>query len=271
MAHPLAILSFGAAKDPWIERYLDEHAGCEWRDHSYDLRVLLKDPLSDDRVSHHENGTHAKTMVAVMGQSSWQDVVSAMIDYVIDYTHSHPNDKGMLLPIYCSKGQHRSDVSARFVAEACQSLRHQGLPIFDVQLFAMSECQSKHDKVNSIQKALLWSHEPWACPAPASVPAERRYGMQESRARPQSSEGILGAWAHVDWLQSEMQRPLETADTDAAIDDDASEPAATIDDDVPESTVTAYAAPQPKSASTPSTSCGRKPVPTKNPNKIAQA
>ena len=224
MAFPVAILSFGAARDSWVFQQLDRDAGVGWTDLSYDLRTALKDPLGDDRVSHTSNGTCGKTMVAVMGQPKWEGVVTGIIDDVLEAINVRPREaKGILVPLYCSMGLHRSDVSARWLYDALQSLRHGGSPLLDVQIFPLSECLNKRDKVNTISKAIQWTQQPWECPPPMLVPPEQRYGMQEARARPASATGILHAWAHVDSIQAQLDRdaaaaaePAEAAETVAA-------------------------------------------------------
>ena len=225
MAFPVAILSFGAARDSWVFQQLDSDAGVGWTDLSYDLRTALKDPLGDDRVSHTSNGTCGKTMVAVMGQPKWEGVVTGIIDDVLEAINVRPREaKGILVPLYCSMGLHRSDVSARWLYDALQSLRHGGSPLLDVQIFPLSECLNKRDKVNTIAKAIQWTQQPWECPPPMLVPPEQRYGMQEARARPAAATGILHAWAHVDRLQAQLDRdataaaaePAEAAETVAA-------------------------------------------------------
>ena len=225
MAFPVSILSFGAARDSWVFQQLDSDAGVGWTDLSYDLRISLKDPLGDDRVSHTSNGTCGKTMVAVMGQPKWEGVVTGIIDDVLEAINVRPREaKGILVPLYCSMGLHRSDVSARWLYDALQSLRHGGSPLLDVQIFPLSECLNKRDKVNTISKAIQWTQQPWECPPPMLVPPEQRYGMQEARARPASATGILHAWAHVDSIQAQLDRdaaaaaaePAEAAETVAA-------------------------------------------------------
>ena len=96
--------------------------------------------------------------------------------------------------------------------------------MLDVQIFPLSECLNRRDKVNTISKAIQWTQQPWECPPPMLVPPEQRYGMQEARARPASATDILHAWAHVDSIQAQLDRdaaaaaePAEAAETVAAL------------------------------------------------------
>ena len=216
MAFPVAILSFGADCDSWVFRQLDRDA-VGWKNLSYDLRTALDDPMTDDRVSLLRNGTCGKAMVAVMGKPKWEGVVTGIIDNVLEAVKVRPPEaKGLLVPVFCSKGQHRSDVSARWLYDALQSLRHGGSPLLDVQIFPLSECLNKRDKVNTISKAIQWTQQPWECPPPMLVPPEQRYGMQEARARPASATGILHAWAHVDSIQAQLDRDAAAAAAEPA-------------------------------------------------------
>ena len=64
MKAPVAMLSAGASTDPWVFAELDK-CSADWAHHSFDLKLALSDPLKQDRVSHLQNGTAAKTIVAV--------------------------------------------------------------------------------------------------------------------------------------------------------------------------------------------------------------
>ena len=111
-------------------------------------------------------------MVAVMGQPKWEEVVSGIIDAVLDDIHARGGrneGKGVLVSLYCRKGMHRSDVSARWLASALASLQYMGSPLLDVQLFPLSECLNKKDKQHTVGKAVEWAQSPWPCAAPMVV------------------------------------------------------------------------------------------------------
>ena len=110
MAIPVAVLSFGMQTDGHLKALLDKEYP-DWQDCAFDLRQSLRDPLGQDRVSHLQNGTDDKTVVAVVGQAKWADVAT---DIVTVATSKVSSDKaGLLIVLYCTKGQHRSDTTAR--------------------------------------------------------------------------------------------------------------------------------------------------------------
>lgn len=83
MAIPVAILSFGMATDGYLARTLDE---CypEWRDRSFDLREILRDPLHEDRVAYTQSGRDSKTVVAVCGQPAWPKAACDILDTIVE-------------------------------------------------------------------------------------------------------------------------------------------------------------------------------------------
>ena len=110
MAIPVAVLSFGMAADGYLKPLLDDEYP-DWRDCAFDLRQTLRDPLGEDRVSHLDNGTADKTVVAVVGQEKWPQVATDIVATATSKVSSHK--AGLLIVLYCTKGQHRSDTTAR--------------------------------------------------------------------------------------------------------------------------------------------------------------
>ena len=145
----VAVLCFGAQTDPWVFAALDAgHA--DWAQHAFDVALNLKDPLEDDRVSHQQNGSHAKTMIAVMGQSRFSETIAAILDHVAEQADS----SNLLISIYCKKGMHRSDVVSRFIVEALNTIAYRGEKLFNIQLFALNESSCHRDKKHAVSQAI---------------------------------------------------------------------------------------------------------------------
>lgn len=191
----VAVLCFGAQTDPWVFKSLDE-GSADWAEHAFDVALNLKDPLEDDRVHHQQNGTHGKTMIAVMGQGRFSDTVSGILDHVANQA-----DKpgGLLVPIYCKKGMHRSDVVSRFTVEALNTFEYAGEKLFNVQLFSLNESSCGRDKRHAVSQAIRWVTHGWE--APLLPTSKVRYGTVECRSRENASKNCGSAWAHVDYLQ----------------------------------------------------------------------
>ena len=52
----------------------------------FDCKKLLNDPLREDRVSFGEDGTHARTIVAVTGQDKFPIVCEDTMDKMLELT-----------------------------------------------------------------------------------------------------------------------------------------------------------------------------------------
>lgn len=205
----VAVLCFGAHTDPWVFEALDEgHA--DWAQHAFDVALNLKDPLEDDRVHHTQNGMHGKTMIAVMGQRRFSETAGTILDHVAaqaDKTY------GLLIPIYCKKGMHRSDVVSRFIAEALNEIEYQGEKLFNIQLFSLNESSCLRDKRHAVSQAIRWVTHGWE--APPMPTAKVRYGTVECRSRENASKHCGSAWAHVDYLQNYLNEKIVTKSLDA--------------------------------------------------------
>ena len=191
----VAVLCFGAQTDPWVFAALD--AGHDdWVQHAFDVALHLKDPLDDDRVSHQQNGSHAKTMIAVMGQSRFSDTIGIILDHVAAQAHV---TGGLLIPIYCKKGWHRSCVVSRFIVEALNTIEYQDEKLFNIQLFSLNESSCLRDKKHAVSQAIRWVQHGWE--APPLPTSSVRFGTVECRSRENASKNCGSAWAHVDYLQ----------------------------------------------------------------------
>jgi len=206
----VAVLCFGAVTDPWVFDALDAgHA--DWAQHAFDVALNLKDPLEDDRVHHTQNGTHGKTMIAVMGQSRFSEATGAILDHVAAQADS---TDGLLISIYCKKGMHRSDVVSRFIVEGLNTIEYQGEKLFNIQLFSLNESSCLRDKKHAVSQAIRWVTSGWE--APPLPTAKVRYGTVECRSRENASKHCGSAWAHVDYLQSYLNDTMLTKSQEAA-------------------------------------------------------
>jgi hypothetical protein len=195
----VSILCFGAQVDPWVFAMLDELCP-NWCENSWDAALSLSDPLEGDRVKHTDNGSSAKTIVAVMGQPAFVDTVSAITSHVFG---TRGVDAGILVPIYCKKGQHRSDVCSRFVTHALNSLHNDGGErLFNMQLFVLNESSCLRDKQHTVRQAVKWATDPWD--APMMPRTEHPFGMMECRARENASKNCAEAWQLIATLQDEF-------------------------------------------------------------------
>jgi hypothetical protein len=206
----VAVLCFGAHTDPWVFEALDaSHA--DWAQHAFDVALNLKDPLEDDRVHHTQNGMHNKTMIAVMGQSKFVEATGTILDHVAAQADS---TDGLLIPIYCKKGMHRSDVVSRFIAEALNEVEYQGEKLFNIQLFSLNESSCLRDKKHAVAQAIRWVTHGWE--APPMPTAKVRYGTVECRSRENASKNCGSAWAHVDYLQNYLNESMVTKSLDVS-------------------------------------------------------
>ena len=74
MAIAMAVVTFGHKEHRRVmENFTAEHGEGVY----VDLRELLSDPLGDDRVKFREDGSHAKTIIAVYGQPSLARAVTS--------------------------------------------------------------------------------------------------------------------------------------------------------------------------------------------------
>lgn len=207
----VSILCFGAQTDPWVFAMMDELCP-DWCENSWDVAMSLSDPLEGDRVKYTENGSSPKTIVAVMGQPAFADTVSAITSHVFC---TRGDDAGILVPIYCKKGQHRSDVCSRFVTHALNSLHSDdGERLFNMQMFMLNESGSMRDKQHTVRQAVRWATTPWD--APMMPRTEHPFGLMECRARENASKNCADAWKHIAALQDEyFASPVEPTIADA--------------------------------------------------------
>ena len=80
----------------------------------HDCKGLMNDPLREDRVSFGEDGTHARTIVAVMGQDKFPIVCEDTMDKMLELTgDAAARGMGIILSGSCEQGVHRVDAWGR--------------------------------------------------------------------------------------------------------------------------------------------------------------
>ena len=131
-----------------------------------------------------------------MGQSRFSDTIGIILDHVAAQAES---PDGLLIPIYCKKGMHRSDVVSRFIVEALNTIEYQDEKLFNIQLFSLNESSCLRDKKHAVSQAIRWVQHGWE--APPLPTSSVRFGTVECRSRENASKNCSSAWAHVDYLQ----------------------------------------------------------------------
>ena len=112
--------------DSWIEYYV--------------AKSLPKDPESGG-VGHTETGLHPVTIKQVFRQDRFADLLVEMTESCVAHFMSH--GPGGLV-ISCRKGNHRSDVTMRELAETLNELVcPSGKRLFNVQIFPLNQAQLK--------------------------------------------------------------------------------------------------------------------------------
>jgi hypothetical protein len=147
-----------------------------------DLRTKMPDPLKQDRVRPEEDATHAKTIVAVMGQHQFPVVIEETLALLCTEFPGQPPDvrkKGAHVLVNCYSGYHRNDSFTRVFESLLNMCKVADMKIFNAQRFTLVG-KYPREYGHELNMAMLWSRCPWTL---LSI-EDKLFGEYDCRSRP---------------------------------------------------------------------------------------
>lgn len=123
-----------------------------------DLRRFLKKNPAES-VAHKVDYHDAHTLMVVVGQDGYPDVMLHLIDRM---------EKGVdKLLIHCTSGWHRASVVGKTIESMANTIMHDGIRAFNVQTFCLHNCVNERMYSSTARNAEGWQRAPWELmPAP---------------------------------------------------------------------------------------------------------
>ena len=187
MVKSVAVISFGHKANSWVPAHLAQIGMVtSAADEIWDLRTMMSDPLTQDRVTNGEDGSHDRTQIAVFGQESFMPAIGQMTDSLLDAYISN-KDATLMSIMGCVTGAHRADTLGKAECDMLNACTHSdGTKVFHAMHFTMTRCNSKRECEHAINQAWKWAEEGAWCDVP-HVPFAHLYGEVACRQRPESS------------------------------------------------------------------------------------
>lgn len=212
----VAIVTFGHVTSPWLADHVVRECFVDDANDIFDLRKILHDPLREDRVTHNQDGSHDRTQVAVMGQSSFSAACINMVGTVFE-SMSKDADKPVLLFDGCKTGCHRAWVVGETVGSICNAIVDSNNDrVLNAQVFHAASCNSKREVEHMLTQAWKWAMGAWTV-----IPhTDELFGAKAARSREQSSCSLAtlndfvedtNAW----WVNEVESEDVETIDDEA--------------------------------------------------------
>ena len=157
MSVPIAVVSFGHKEH---DRLMQEFINLDEPFYVYyDLRKMISDPLRQDRVNHREDGSHAKTIVAVFGQQSFANVVAETLSGALAQAESL--GRGVVIAGGCNGGFHRADTWGRTLVDSFNALMvGPAVRLVNAQHFPL-QTASQDEAKYILDDAKKWAAMPW--------------------------------------------------------------------------------------------------------------
>ena len=173
MLIPIGIIGFGHASRTGHRKHIDDLCRTlgSHRVVRMDLRDLLTDPYSMLKMNGVQgDGTHEQTQKAVISQPEFVEAIDHsfhhLIDKLLECGQRHQGDPssrliGVVIAAGCNSGQHRAEVFRRCLSELLNSVKFDGLRVFNCCDFSMLGCKTEDNFVNRVEMPERWIKEPW--------------------------------------------------------------------------------------------------------------
>ncbi len=174
---PIALVCAGVDEKHWRE--IQPMFQCDHWQQWHVSHDLPRDPHGGG-IGHNENGTHPVTIRQVVAQENFADLLQK-IEYWCVYRFLEVGPDGSGLVVTCKRGEHRSDVVVRKLAEALNGvLSPSGHRLFNCMIFPLNEAYGWKGTQNMLDEAWRWREVPWTLiPSTAEKPKSHRYGCLE--------------------------------------------------------------------------------------------
>ena len=203
MSVPIAVVSFGHKRHARL--MCDFVTRLEPSVMSFDLCSMLTDPLYDDCVNDHEDGSHAKTIVAVFGQQGFARAVSVTLAKALWLAHSL--GRGVVIAGGCNGGFHRADTWGRTVVDSFNALMVGPVGrLVNAQHFPM-QTKSPREAKHILNTAQNWVAMPWTI----ANPTFPTYAEHETKARQSSHDTFLQIQWDVRFLNTDKEEQIKLA------------------------------------------------------------
>ena len=188
---PVALLGFGRKTFPDVESVV---ANAETNFGVWDLNQLLSDPMSNARVEHKQDGSHAKTAIAVLSNSQFAPTCTDIITSIFEKFY---DTEGIIIGVKCNTSFHRTDVMLRILVDALNRVTDQrGDRLFNAQMFNVCAAKDNSEAHFMAKNAANWSKEAWA--SPEQMPTAK-YAEAWSRQTPLSAKSFEAVWRYFPW------------------------------------------------------------------------
>lgn len=190
---PVAVVSYGEEQIRQVRRFIsgmEEDASSANVVEMDVLERLPNDPSLVDRVGHAQDGSYARTIVAVYGQRPFLQLIKDTAHGVIGAQREN-SIIGCVVFGNCRHATHRSDVWARTVESMLNHIEDPkyGNRVFNAQHFSMRGASSRSAQLRILEVARDWATRPWA-----TMRITEKYGADSVISRAEATATFDGIW-----------------------------------------------------------------------------
>ncbi len=174
---PVALICAGMEHGHW--RDIQPMFTCDHWHHWHVSPDLPRDPHAGG-IGHNENGTHPVTIREVFAQDNFAELLQKMEYWCVDrFIEFGPDGSGLV--VTSQRGEHRSDVVVRKLAEALNAvLSPSGHRLFNCMIFPLNEAYGWKSVQVRLDEAWKWREDPRTLiPSTAEKPKSHSYGWLE--------------------------------------------------------------------------------------------